>query len=160
MLSVDVAAVLFLGRIRTFPYPPLQLQGQHIMRLFAHPETCDAKRQFAAPVVREILSTLIITSDISSVPFPPPPPADQNTSLPSNPPPHIRAHRNSNRPRLPRPIPIQWDGNRAEPRANQRASRGAKDLIQRRSEGQDLKPVSGRQGPGVEEREESQEGDV
>lgn len=97
---------------------------------------------------------------MSSVPFPPPPPADENTSLPSNPPPHIRAYRNSNRPRLPWPIPIQWDGNRTQPRSNKRASRGAEDLIQRRGEGQDLKPVSGRQGPGVEEREEGQEGDV
>lgn len=105
-------------------------------------------------------STLLITSLISSVPLPSPPPSDQNASLPSNPPSNIRAHHNSDRPRLPRPIPIQRDGYRAEPRAYQRASRGAKDLVQRRGEGQDLKPVSGRQGAGVEEREEGEEGNV
>lgn len=128
--------------------------------MLAYPETWEAKRPSAPPLVRRFLSALLITSHISSIPLPPPPPTDQDPSLPSNSPPHVRTHRNSNRPRLPRPIPIQGDGDRADPRTSKCTGRGAEDLVQRRREGYNLKPVSGGQGAGVEEWEEGEEGDV
>lgn len=119
MLSAEIAAVLFLGQFRASSVFPIAITGRMSSGYLRIQRLGETRHQPEPSVCSQRIS--LNTShgpNVPSVPFPPPPPTNQSTSLPSNPPPHIRAHRNSNRPRLPRPIPIQRNGYRAEPRAN------------------------------------------
>ena len=141
--SVDIAVCFFLGRIQTSSASPFEIIKTAYHTIISVSRDLSGQTPVCAIYSQRISLNSSHNPHVSSVPLAPPPSSNQDPSLSSNSPPNERAHGNSNRPRLPRPIPIQRNWNRAEPRANQRASRSAEDLVQRRGKGQDLEPVPG-----------------